>query len=350
MESDRAMTTLTDRRLVLASRPDGEPGPANFQLVEEPAVPLAPGQVRLRTIYSSVDPAMRIRMREGKSYIPPFRIGDTLGTYSVGEVIESRAEGLAPGDFAWTYSGWQLYPVLDARAVFRIDPAGVPLSAYIGVLGFTGFTAWVGLEDIGRPKPGETVLVTAASGAVGSIAGQLAKRAGAHVVGVTSGATRCAELIRDYGFDATIDRTDPDFATALTAAFPGGIDVFFDNSGGPIQRLALPMMNLRGRVVLCGMIAQYNDAAPEPGPNLMTVVTNRLRVEGFIASDSVDRLPAYQRQAGAWVQDGTLRAEETIAQGLEAAPAAFAALLRGDKRGKLAIQLGNDPFAPERDF
>ena len=342
------MTQLIDRKLILASRPQGEVSAENVQLVEVPVVPLRPGQVRLRTIYSSIDPAMRIRMREAKSYISPFAIGDVLGTYSVGQIMESQSENFTPGSFVWSYTGWQLYPAVNARMAFPLTSVDLPLSTYLGVLGFTGFTAWVGLEDIGRPRAGETVLVTAASGAVGSIAGQLAVRAGARVVGMTSGAERCAMLTQDYGFHATIDRTAPDLAGQLTAACPNGIDVFFDNTGGPIQHLALPCMNQRGRVVICGMVSQYNDVAPEPGPNLMIAAASRLRIEGFIASDSVDRLPAYQTQAAPWVREGSLRAQETIVQGLEAAPAAFAALLRGDKAGKISLQLSTDPFAPER--
>jgi NADPH-dependent curcumin reductase CurA len=337
---------MNDARVVLASRPSGEPGPEHFRIVEEPFRPLTPGRVRLRSIYTSVDPAMRIRMRAGKSYIPPFEIGETVGTYSVGEVIESASDRWRVGDFATCYAGWQLYPVTQEDALLPITPvAGIPLSAYLGVLGFTGFTAWLGLEDIGRPQPGETMLVTAASGAVGSIAGQLARRRGARVVGVTSGAERMAALTGRFGFDAALDRTAPDFAEALDAACPDGIDVFFENAGGFVQPLVFQRMRMKGRVAMCGMIAQYNDAAPDPGPNLMAVVTGRLRVEGFIASDSIDRLGHYQAEATSLVRDGHLIADETVVDGLDSGPSAFARLLTGDKLGKLSIRLSEDPFA-----
>lgn len=338
-----------DRRIVLDRRPVGAPALSDFRIAEPPVRELRPGELRLRTVYASIDPAMRVRMQDAKSYLPPYRIGGVIGTYAIGQVIETQTPDFAVGDWAWSYSGWQLHPVLPASAVFRIEPAGLPLSSYLGVLGLTGFTAWVGLQDIGRPQPGETVLVTAASGAVGSVAGQLAVRAGCRVVGVTSGAERGAMLTGEYGFHAALDRNADDFAERLDAACPDGIDVFFDNSGGFIQQLALPRMNVRGRVILCGMIAEYNDAAPPPGPNLMAAVKARLRIEGLLASDSIDRLPQYQAMAGEWVRAGELKARETVAAGLEAAPGAFIDLLQGDKLGKSSVQLAPDPFAPERD-
>ncbi|KMS53283.1 NADP-dependent oxidoreductase [Sphingobium cupriresistens] len=337
-----------NRRMTLAARPEGEPGPEHFAMVEAPFAPLPPGKARMQTIYTSVDPAMRIRMRAGKSYIPPFAIGETVGTYSVGQIIESDCDTLPVGSFAWSFSGWETHPVVGRRSAFPIVPVGVPLSAYLGVLGFTGFTAWLGLEDIGRPKPGETLLVTAASGAVGSIAGQIGKLRGLRVVGVTSGAARCAMLKERLGFDAAIDRSAGDFSAQMDRACPDGVDIFFENVGGPMQAAILPRMRMGGRVIMCGMIAQYNDAAPEPGPNLMAVVTNRLRLEGFIASDSVDRLPGYQREAGAWVQSGQLLSDETIVAGLHNGPTAFRRLLGGDKLGKTVLQLAPDPFAPAR--
>lgn len=338
-----------NRRMTLAERPAGEPGPEHFRLVEEPLTLLKAGRARMRTIYTSVDPAMRIRMNAADSYMPRFEIGDTVGTYSVGEIVESQAEGLPVGSYAMAFTGWESHPTLTARSAVPLEPVpGIALSAYLGVLGFTGFTAWLGLEDIGLPQAGETLLVTAASGAVGSIVGQLGRIAGVRCVGVTSGAERCAMLVERLGFDAAIDRTAPDIAAALDAACPTGIDVFFDNSGGLLQQLAFERMNLHGRVVLCGMIAQYNDAVPEPGPNLMAVVTKRLRLGGFIASDSMDRLPEYQRRAAAWVAEGRLLSDETVVVGLENGPQAFRRLLSGDKLGKVVMQLGADPFAPER--
>lgn len=340
-----------NQRMTLAARPDGEPGPDHFRLVEEPLAPLRFGRARMRTIYASVDPAMRIRMNHADSYMPRFEIGDTVGTYSVGQIIESQCDTLPEGSFVHALSGWESHPTISARSAFPIQPMpSVPLSAYLGILGFTGFTAWLGLTDFGHVQPGETLLVTAASGAVGSIAGQIARIAGARVVGVTSGADRCAMLVEALGFDAAVDRTAPALADAIDAACPNGIDIFFDNSGGPIQHLAFDRMARNGRIVLCGMIAQYNDAWPDPGPNLMSVVAKRLRIGGFIASDSIGRLPAYQRMAAAWAADGGLRADETLVAGLENGPDAFRRLLAGDKIGKVILQLSNDPLAPERGF
>lgn len=338
-----------NQRMILAVRPDGEPGAEHFRLVEEPLAPLKAGRARMRTIYSSVDPAMRIRMNEADSYMPRFEIGDTVGTYSVGEIIESATDALPVGTLVQAFSGWETFPVVSPRSAFALPTSpGIALSAYLGVLGFTGFTAWLGLEDFGHPKAGETLFVTAASGAVGSIVGQIAKIAGARAVGLTSGAERCAMLVECLGFDAAVDRSAPGLEAAIDAACPKSIDIFFDNSGGPVQQLAFDRMNLHGRVVMCGMIAQYNDAVPEPGPNLMTVVTKRLRMGGFIASDSIDRLPVYQRRAATWVAEGRLQADETVVRGLENGPEAFRRLLAGDKLGKVVLQLSNDPLAPER--
>lgn len=338
-----------NQRMVLAERPDGEPDASHFRLIEEGLRPLAPGRARMRTIYTSVDPAMRIRMNEADSYMPRFEIGDTVGTYSVGEIVESTSESLPVGAYVMSFSGWETMATVGPRSAFVLHPPeGVPLSAYLGVLGFTGFTAWLGLEDIGKPKSGETLLVTAASGAVGSIVGQLGQIRGMRTVGITSGAQRCAMLTERFGFDLAIDRNANDVAGAIDAACPDGIDVFFDNTGGPLQHMAFDRMALNGRIVMCGMIAQYNDEMPEPGPNLMAVVTKRLRIGGFIASDSIDRMPAYQADAAHWVAQSRLRADETIMHGLSSGPDAFRRLLAGDKIGKMVLQLAPDPFAPER--
>jgi NADPH-dependent curcumin reductase CurA len=334
---------LKDVRIVMATRPRGEPRVEDFAFVEEEFVALAAGEVRLRTIYISLDPALRLGMRESTPNFASYSPGQGLGSYSVCEVLESQSAKFAAGDVVWAMCAWRQYPVVPDDRAFAIPPGNVPLSAYLGALGFTGFAAYLGLTDIGKPVSGETVLVSAASGAVGIMAGQIAAMVGARVVGVSSGAKKCAAL-RNFGFDELIDRTGDDFAGAIDRACPSGIDVFFDNTGGLVQRLVLPRMNIHGRVALCGMIADYA-SQDDAGPSLLPVLTGRILVQGFNAFDSIHRFAAYQEQAGDWLRDGAIRSSETVIAGFENTPAAFVSLLRGEKTGKMIVQAGADPRA-----
>lgn len=334
---------VKDLRIVMGTRPRGEPRVEDFAFVEEEIPALAPGEVRLRTIYMSLDPALRLGMRESTPNFASYDLGQGLGSYSVCEVIESQSTKFAAGDVVWAMCEWRRYPVVSDARAFAIPPGDVPLSAYVGALGFTGFAAYLGLTNIGKPVSGETVLVTAASGAVGIIAGQIAAMSGARVVGVSSGAEKCAAL-REFGFREVIDRAGDDLAGAIDRACPAGIDVFFDSTGGLVQRLVLPRMNVRGRVALCGMVADYA-SEDDVGPSLLPVLTGRILVQGFNAFDSIDRFAAYQVQAAHWLRNGAIRSSETVVVGFENTPAAFVALLRGEKAGKMIIQAGADPRA-----
>jgi NADPH:quinone reductase len=335
------MDIVKDVRIVMAKRPKGEPNVEDFAFVEEEAVPLADGELRLRTIYMSLDPALRLGMREKTPNFSSYVVGQGLGSYSVCEVVESQSTNFAAGDIVWAMAGWRLFPVVSAAMVVLIPRGDIPLTAYLGALGFTGFAAFIGLNDIGKPESGETVLITAASGAVGIMAGQIAAMSGARVVGVSSGLEKCAAL-QEFGFNEVIDRTVGDLEGAIDRACPSGIDVFFDNTGGPAQRAVLPKMNVRGRVALCGMIADYGSEDNE-GPSLLPVLTGRILVQGFNAFDSIDRFPGYQAQAGQWLREGAILSSETVIEGFENTPAAFVALLRGEKIGKMIVKAGPDP-------
>lgn len=337
------MEIVKDARIVMATRPKGEPRVEDFAFVDEETIPLATGELRLRTIYMSLDPALRLGMREKTPNFSSYALGQGLGSYSVCEVIESQSASIDAGDIVWAMTGWRLFPVVPASAAFPLPPGDVPLTAYLGALGFTGFAAFLGMNDIGKPVSGETVLITAASGAVGIMAGQIAAMSGARVVGVSSGAEKCAAL-KQFGFDEVIDRTSRDLEGAIDRACPEGIDVFFDNTGGPVQRIVLPKMNIRGRVALCGMIAEYS-SEDDAGPSLLPVLTGRILVQGFNAFDSFDRFAAYQAQASQWLRDGVIRSSETVVEGFKATPAAFVALLRGEKTGKMIVKTGPDPRA-----
>lgn len=330
---------LIDTAVVFKSRPAGEPSRENFELITSPVRELLRDELLIRTLFTSVDPAMRIRMREGASYLPALELGQVAGTYSVGEVILSTNDAFRSGDVVWSFSGWQKYPVVPASLAWKVDVSNMSPSVYIGVLGLTGFTAYVGLVDIIKPQHGETLVISAASGAVGSIAGQLARASGARVVGITSGAERCS-FLRKLGFHETVDRTSGDLNRQLDAACPKGIDGFFDNTGGQIQLSVFDRLNLNSRVALCGQIAEYNDGNPTPGPNLWIAISRRVLLKGFIAGDELPRLGTYHRYATPLVLSGELSASETVINGLENAPDAFAALLRGDKLGKVIVKVG----------
>ena len=329
--------------VVLRRRPVGAPTP-NIFAIEESAMPEpAEGQVLTRTLFLSIDPYMRGRLSDAKSYAAPVPIGGMMEGETVGEVIASRDPGFAPGDVVVGPRGWASHLVAPAKAVVKLPKNGAPLSTYLGVLGMPGTTAYSGMTDIGQPKAGETVMISAASGAVGAVAGQLAKRAGARVVGVAGGPEKCLFVQETLGFDECIDHRTLDLKAALNDACPNGIDVYFENVGGDLQRLVFPRLNAFGRVVMCGMVAEYNDTEPRPGPNLMMVVRNRLRIQGLIVSDKPERFAEWRALATPWVLDGSLKYREDIVDGLENAPDALIGILGGRNFGKLLVRVGAAP-------
>jgi NADPH-dependent curcumin reductase CurA len=326
------------RAVVLRRRPAGEPKPDDFEMIETPIPAPGPGEVVTRTLWLSLDPYMRGRLSDRKSYAPSVEIGGVIEGETVGEVVASQDPRVPLGELVVGARGWQTHAVSkgDTLAIVGRD---APASTYLGVLGMPGVTAYDGMTDIGQPKAGETAVITAASGAVGSVAGQLAKRAGARVVGVAGGPAKCAFVTGELGFDACVDHKAPGFAQALAAACPDGIDVYFENVGGAVQAAAFPLLNFFSRVVMCGMVSQANAAEFPPGPNLGFVVGKRVRIQGLIVFDKPERYAEWRALAGPWVADGSLRYREDVVEGLENAPAALAGLLRGDNFGKLVVKV-----------
>jgi NADPH-dependent curcumin reductase CurA len=334
---------ITRRAIILRQRPVGAPRPEDFELISETLPPLGAGQVLTRTIWLSIDPYMRGRLSDAKSYAAPVPLGGVITGETVGEVIASEDANFAPGDVVVGPNGWADYIVSEARNLAKLDRHGPPLSTYLGVLGMPGTTAYSGMKDIGQPKAGETVVISAAAGAVGSVAGQIAKRAGARVVGIAGGAEKCLYVQETLGFDDCIDHRVVDLRGALEQACPNGIDVYFENVGGDVQAAVFPMLNPFGRMVMCGMVAEYNDTKPRPGPNLMPVVRKRLRIQGLIVSDKPERFAEWRALAKPWVMDGSLRYREDVVDGLENAPQALIGLLSGRNFGKLLVRVGPDP-------
>lgn len=326
-------------QVLLRRRPQGEPTQDDFEVREAPAPEPAEGEVLVRARFLSLDPYMRGRMSEAKSYAKPVDLGAVMEGQTVGEVAGSRAPGFAPGDAVLGGFGWQRFSAVPAARLFKVDPVEAPLSASLGVLGMPGLTAWVGLEDIGQPKAGETVVVSAASGAVGQVVGQIAKLRGCRVVGVAGGKAKCDFVAKELGFDACVDHRG-DLDAQLGAACPDGIDVYWENVGGAVQAAVFPRLNDFARIVMCGMIAEYNDTAPRPGPNLMSCVRKRLRIQGFIVSDSGwQRYGRFRGEMLGWMRDGRLKWREDVAEGLRNAPQAFIGLLKGANFGKLVVRV-----------
>ena len=339
------MSTLINKQFLLASRPEGEPSAANFKLVETPVPDLTDGQVLVKNHYMSLDPYMRGRMNDGKSYAVPQALNEVMGGGTVGEVVASKNTAFAVGDKVVGMGGWQLYRLVDAgqRGVIqKVDTTHVPLSAYLGVVGMPGVTAWYGLTKIINPKAGETVVVSAASGAVGSAVGQLAKARGARVVGIAGGADKCAYVVDELGFDACIDyKKFPDLKSlsqALKEACPDGIDGHFENVGGLILEAVMQRANAFCRVAVCGMISGYN-GEPIPLTSPQLILVNRMKIEGFIVSEHMDVWPEALKELAAGVASGKLKYRETVALGLEAAPEAFIGLLKGKNFGKQLVKL-----------
>jgi hypothetical protein len=335
-----------NRRILLRRRPTGAPVPEDFALDEAPLPEPAEGEVRLRHRFLSLDPYQRGRMDDAKSYAKPVELGGVMECQAVGQVEASRDTRFREGDWVLGGFGWQTHSVRPASALIPLDPAEAPPSTALGVLGMPGLTAWVGLEDIGEPKPGETVVVSAASGAVGQVVGQLARIRGARAVGIAGGAAKCAFVTGELGFEACLDHRGGDLGVALDAACPEGVDVYWENVGGAVQAAVFPRMRDFGRMVMCGMIAQYNTASgaaaagAPPGPNLGPVVRKRLRIQGFIVSDTGwARYRRFREEMLGHIAAGRLRWREDVVQGLEAAPGAFIGLLEGRNFGKLVVAL-----------
>lgn len=335
---------LKTREVQLASRPDGWPEPSNFALAETTVDSPAEGEALVQNLFMSVDPYMRGRMRDVKSYVPPFQIGKVLDGGSVGKVIESRHPELHEGDFVVGMQGWREHYLTDGTGQRKIDPSlGAPLSTYLGVLGMPGLTAYVGLLDIGRPKPGETVLVSAAAGAVGSLVGQLAKIQGCRAVGSAGSDDKVRHLVDGLGFDDAFNYKSEDLVAALRRTCSDGIDIYFENVGGALLEAALLHMKPFGRIPVCGMISQYNVTEPSPGPSsLIAMIPKRLLMQGFIVTDHWDRLDAFARDVSGWLRDGRIRYDETVVDGIENAADAFLGLLRGENTGKMLVRLGAD--------
>ncbi|HEX7638787.1 MAG TPA: NADP-dependent oxidoreductase [Burkholderiaceae bacterium] len=339
------MPDRLNRQILLASRPEGEPGPENFRLVERPVPALEDGQVLVRHHYLSLDPYMRGRMNDSKSYAAPQPLDEVMIGGTAGEVVESRHPGFQAGDRVVNMGGWQEYAVVDVGprgALQKVDTTHVPLSAYLGAVGMPGVTAWYGLVRIIAPKAGETVVVSSAAGAVGGAVGQLAKARGCRVVGIAGGPEKCRHVVEDLGFDACLDyRQHADLkamSAALKAACPDGVDGYFENVGGMLLDAVMLRANAFARVAMCGMIAGYNG---EPIPMAMPqlILVNRMRVEGFIVTEHMDAWPEALKELGALVAAGRLKYRESVAQGLENAPEAFLGLLKGRNQGKQLVKL-----------
>jgi NADPH-dependent curcumin reductase CurA len=341
---------MTVTQIRLAKRPEGEPDDSCFTVVthDEPPEP-ADGQVLLRVVYLSLDPYMRGRMSAAKSYADPVEVGDVLVGGTVCEVISSRHPDLAAGDFVLSYSGWQTHALADGSRLRKLDPSVVPLSTALGVLGMPGFTAYAGLLEIGKPQEGETVVVAAATGPVGSAVGQIAKLKGARAVGIAGGPDKCRALIEEFGFDAAVDHRSPTFAADLKAAVPDGVDVYFENVGGHVAAEVFKRMNLYGRVPVCGLVANYNATSAPEGPDrlpgfMALVLRQSLTVRGFIQGEFTrSHGRDFVRDMSRWVADGSVRYREDVVDGLDNAPEAFRGLLAGRNFGKLLVKVGDDP-------
>ncbi|GMA63616.1 NADP-dependent oxidoreductase [Alicyclobacillus fastidiosus] len=335
------MSQLEARRIVLASRPKGKPTTENFRTETVLLSSPSPGEVLVKALYLSVDPYMRGRMSESKSYVPPYEIGGVVGGGAVAEVVESNDDRLQPGDIVSGQFGWQTYAIVPAKHLRKIDPALAPITASLGLLGVTGLTAYFGLVDICKPQRNETVVVSGAAGAVGMTVGQIAKILGCRVVGVAGSDEKVRYLTEQLGFDEAINyKTAENMTRALKHACPNGIDVYFDNVGGDISDAAFRNLNTGARISVCGQIALYNLEQPDVGPRLLTpILIHRALVKGFIITDYADRFPEGVQQLAKWYRDGQLKFEETIAEGFDQTVEAFLGLFTGANLGKQIVRV-----------
>ena len=330
------------RSVVLKRRPRGEPTRDDFAIQEDPIPTAGSGEVVTRTIWLSIDPYMRGRLREEQTYAVAIQIGEVMTGETVGEVIASAHPDFAPGDLVVGARGWQTHSVTPGERLVKIAKGAAPLSAYLGVLGMPGATAYAGVTEICKPKPGETFVVSAASGAVGSVAGQIAKRAGARVVGIAGGSEKCLWVQDSLGFDDCVDHRSLDLGRELLAACPNGIDCYFENVGGSVQEAVFGQLNAFARVAMCGMVSQYNEQTMPAGPNLGFVVGKRVLIQGFIVSDRPARMTEWRAMAEKLVADGSLVYREDVIDGLENAPDALTGILSGRNFGKLLVRVSGD--------
>ena len=331
---------MNNKRIVLASRPIGWVSEDNFRFEDAPLPHPGDGEVLVKNLWLSLDPYMRGRMNDVKSYVPPVQIGAVMEGQTVGEVIESRHPGYKPGDKVLTRLGWQLYGCVRGDGeINKVDGDRAPLSYYVGVLGMPGLTAWFGLKEIGQPKPGETVVVSAASGAVGSVVGQLAKIRGCRAVGIAGGPAKCDYVVRELGFDACVDYKAGNLQRDLKEACPKGADVYFENVGGEMTDVLLRVMNPFSRVIVCGLIAEYNTTEPYGVKMFRAILVNRIKVQGMIVFDWKDRYGEALKDLAAHVAAGRIKYRESVVEGIENAPKGFIALLKGQNFGKQLVKL-----------
>ncbi len=339
------MSNLLNRRIVLAARPQGAPSADNFRREDVPLAPVGEGQVLLKNLYLSLDPYMRGRMNASRSYVPPVALDAVMEGATVSEVLQSRHPDIQVGDHVLAFGGWQTHAVVDGASLQRkLDASVAPLSTALGVYGMPGFTAYVGLHEIGKPQKGETLVVAAATGPVGATVGQIAKLRGARVVGIAGGEQKRRYLQDELGFDVALDHRSADFAEELKAAAPAGIDVYFENVGGAVFDAVWPLLNDFARIPVCGLIAHYNENQPAPGPDrlpswMATILTRHLTVRGFIQHDFIALYPQFLREMGGWLQQDTIKYREDVVDGLDQAPQAFMAMLHGGNFGKLLVKL-----------
>src|ERR1035437_9928577 len=337
--TETIMTKTTNREIRLASRPNGLPVKANFSLVTNELPPLQDQQVLVRNLFMSVDPYMRGRMNEGKSYVPPFELGHSLDGGAVGEVIESRAKEFKPGDAVTSNFGWREYFMASPKELHSVSREIQPLSVYLGALGMTGMTAWVGLNLV-EVKAGDVVFISGAAGAVGSVAGQLAKLRGCRIIGSAGSAEKVKFLREECGFDIAFNYKAGPILEQLNMEAPDGIDVYFDNVGGETLEAALSALRLHGRIIACGGISGYNEEKPRPGPsNLFNMITKRLTMKGLIVRDWLDRQGEFEKEVGGYFKAGKVKHKETVVKGIGQAVGAFIGLFQGQNVGKMVVKL-----------
>jgi NADPH-dependent curcumin reductase CurA len=334
----------TNKKITLARRPSGLPKESDFKLVESPLPEPKAGEILVRILYVSVDPYMRGRMNDVKSYAPPVQIGEVMEASAVGRVVASQDPQLQPGDFVGGTFGWQEYAIAKGNTVRKLDPNLAPVSTALGVLGMPGMTAYFGLLDIGKPRSGETVVVSGAAGAVGSLAGQIARIQGCRVVGIAGSDQKVAWLREELGFDAAFNyKTTPDYFTKLQELCPNGIDVYFDNVGGSITDAAVRLINTFARIVVCGQIAQYNAERPETGPRLLWhLIVKQARAEGFLVFQFAPRYGEGLKQMAEWLKAGKLKHREQFVDGIENTPRAFIGMLQGENTGKQLVRVAKE--------
>ena len=332
---------LANKQITLAARPKGFPKESDFKLEVSPVPDPEPGQLLVRMQYISVDPYMRGRMNDVKSYAPPAQIGEVMGAGAVGEVAASKNPRFQAGDVVEGFFGWQQYAISDGQGVRKIDPSLAPVSTALGVLGMPGLTAYFGFLDIGKPRSGETVVVSGAAGAVGSLVGQIARISGCRAIGIAGSDQKVEWITRELGFDAAFNyKSTPDYGAKLDELCPEGVDIYFDNVGGPITDAVFPRLNTGARVVVCGQIAQYNAEKPEIGPRLLWhLIVKQARAEGFLVFHFAHRYAEGLRQLAMWLNAGKLKYREQFIDGIENTPRAFIGMLRGENTGKQLVRV-----------